>query len=165
MRELLRKNLSRSLTAALAILVAGPSILSHAAPITIGTTYQDRAVTLCPTVNKQCSLPLTAVPTNKELILTHAACYIQTTLNANYGRLRLVVLNPGGSVIGPNSPLIPTIVGATSNVRYWQLNHPIQQLVKPGHKPQISVELQAANTDIFVVECTITGTISDAPPI
>lgn len=105
---------------------------------------------------------MTAIPSNKQLILNQVACYIQTTVTS-FIRLRVVVASPSGSASGPDSPLVPTVVGATSTVRYWQLNQPVQLLVRPGYRPKIDVQVQQGNTDIFLIDCTITGTISNAP--
>ena len=161
---LLRRDNGLLRSAALIVaLICGSVPSSLAAPITIGTAYQDNAQSTCATGSALfCFIDFAPVPSNKQLVLTHVTCQITSSANPVLTRVALLVLTSTGATTQHQNTLVPVQVTASGSNR--AVNHPIVQLVKPTFKPRITANLTQG--DFFLLSCNVMGTITDtAPPV
>ena len=128
---------------------------ANAAPTISQGFYQEGSLVTCASNANSCSLPYTAIPAGKTLIVQHISCTMQ--IGGNQTPASISVRSLANGIQKNLNFLTATQVGATVNgVRTFHLNDPAQLVILAGEQPQVFTQI-ATPTSPYTVRCFVSG--------
>jgi hypothetical protein len=141
---------------ALLLAILAPVNSAKAAATISQGYYQESALKSCPNA-ATCTVLFSAIPALKTVIVQHVGCIMQ--IGGTLPLLSMTLSSKLGGVSTQRSNyLTPTLMGTASNVRNYNVNNDVLDIMNAGEIPQISFNLSATGTT-FVANCSISGQI------
>ncbi|MBR1120858.1 hypothetical protein JQ628_04960 [Bradyrhizobium lablabi] len=135
---------------------------AQAVAVMYGTYYDESVTPSCMSGGAACTVAFSQLPPNKLLLVTHVACFAQTTSPIVFATLGIFTAPTSGTLQRDYPLQLPQPVQAGS-VYYTQISHPVNFLIGQSRYPHVAIAA-AATTNAWAIKCTISGTLINPIP-